>query len=106
VSYQNYPPPPPAYGPAPTSTLALVSMISGILGFTAVPFLGSIVAVITGLMARKETRGAPPTHAGDGMATAGIIMGWIGIGIGVLGGICVACAFLLPLLAIPFSFVQ
>lgn len=77
----------------PQSTLALISMIAGILGFTFVPTLGSIVALITGYMARKETRAVPPTASGDGMATAGIIMGWVGIGLAVVGICCVIAYF-------------
>lgn len=78
----------------PTSTLAIVSMIAGITGFTIFPAIGTIVALITGYAARKETRNIPPQAGGDGLATAGIIMGWIQVGITVFG-ICVAAAFLI-----------
>jgi hypothetical protein len=61
----------------PSSTLATVSLISALLGFSFLPLLGGIVALFTGYQARKETRSVPPKAAGDGMATAGIIMGWI-----------------------------
>lgn len=106
MSNAGYPPPQGSYPPPamqlPTSTMAVISVISGILGFTLVPFLGSIIAVITGVMARGETRGNPPRTSGDGLATAGIVMGWIGIGLGVLGGLCALCAFTFPFLfAIP-----
>lgn len=77
----------------PSSTLATVSLISGILGFTFMPVLGSIVALVTGYMARNETRSIPPKASGDGMATAGIIMGWIGIGL-VVVGICCFIAYM------------
>jgi hypothetical protein len=70
-----------------TSTLAIISMIAGILGFTAFPVLGTVIALITGYMARQETRAIPPRAAGDGMATAGIIMGFVQIGL-ILVGIC------------------
>jgi hypothetical protein len=78
----------------PSSTLAIVSLVSGILGFTFIPVVGGIVALITGYMARNETRSIPPTASGDGMATAGIIMGWIQIALLILG-ICVFVAFIL-----------
>lgn len=61
----------------PMSTLALVSLIAGILGILFIPFVGGIAAIVTGNMARKETRSFPPTHSGDGMATAGIVLGWL-----------------------------
>jgi hypothetical protein len=73
----------------PASTLATISMISGILGFLVFPVVGSIVAILTGYAARKETRANPPTASGDGMATAGIVMGWVQIGLTVIGACCV-----------------
>jgi hypothetical protein len=72
----------------PSSTLATVSMIAGILGFTAFPLIGTVVALIAGYQARKETRAAPPLASGDGMATAGIVMGWIQVGLLVVGVCC------------------
>ena len=77
----------------PTSTLAMVSLIAGILGFTAVPILGGIVALFTGYAARKETRAEPPNFSGDGLATAGIIMGWIQVVLTVVGICCVGAYF-------------
>jgi hypothetical protein len=76
----------------PTSTLATISLIAGILGFVMLPIIGSIVALWTGYAARKETRAIPPTASGDGMATAGIVMGWIQIVLAVVG-ICCAIAY-------------
>lgn len=78
----------------PSSNLALISLIAGILGFTVFPLIASIVAVWTGYAARKETRSVPPTASGDGMATAGIIMGWIQIGLSVVGICCAAIYFI------------
>lgn len=76
----------------PSSTLAIVSLVSALLGFTFVPVIGGIVALVTGYMARNETRSIPPKASGDGMATAGIIMGWIQLGLMVVG-ICCAIVF-------------
>ena len=78
----------------PSSTLATVSLIAGILGFTMLPLVASIVALIAGYEARKETRAVPPRASGDGLATAGIVMGWIQIGLGVIGICCFAAYFL------------
>ena len=80
------------YSVLPTSTLAIVSLVAGILGFIALPVIASIVAVWAGLAARKETRALPPRASGDGMATAGIVMGWIQIGLSVIG-VCCAIAY-------------
>lgn len=76
----------------PTSTLAIISLVSALLGFTFVPVVGGIVALVTGYMARNETRSIPPRAAGDGMATAGIIMGWVQLALLVVG-ICCAVAY-------------
>lgn len=95
-----YPPPYPAA--LPTSTMAIISLIAGIAGFTIVPMIGSIVAVITGMAARNETRANPPTASGDGLATAGIVMGWVGVALSVAGILCACAVFVLPLLGIPF----
>jgi hypothetical protein len=73
-----------------TNTMALVSLIAGILGLTLFPFLGSIAAVITGNIGRKEIAASGGAETGDGMAMAGVVMGWIGVGLGVLG-ICIMC---------------
>ena len=78
----------------PSSNLALVSLIAGILGFTFFPLVASIFAVWAGYEARKETRSVPPRASGDGMATAGIIMGWIQIGLAVVSICCVAIYFI------------
>src|SRR3972149_2018797 len=84
------PPAPQAASGPKTNTMALVSLIAGILGLTLFPLLGSIAAVITGNIGRKEIAASNGAETGDGLAMAGLIMGWIGIGLGVLG-ICVAC---------------
>lgn len=83
---------------AKTNTMALVSLVAGILGLTIFPFLGSIAAVITGMMARKEIAASAGAETGAGMAMAGLVMGWIGVALGVLG-LCVMCLtfVLLPL---------
>ena len=98
----NYPQNPQYYPPPaalPTSTMAIVSLISGILGFTLFPFIGSIIAIVTGMMARNETRSVPPAASGDGLATAGVIMGWVGVALGVGTLLCIACSFVVPFLA-------
>jgi hypothetical protein len=79
------------------STLAVVSLITGILGWSIVPFLGSIVAVITGHLAKKEIRESGGALSGDGMALAGLILGYTAIGIGIL--VIIALILLITLAA-------
>lgn len=77
----SYTPSAAGYGQAtavqPTSTTAVVSMVFGILGLSVLPLLGSLVAVVAGHMARREIRDAQGRVGGDGMAIAGLVMGYI-----------------------------
>ncbi len=57
------------------SSLAIVSLVAGILGWTLLPLLGSLGAIITGHMARSEIR-RNPALGGDGMAVGGLLLGW------------------------------
>jgi hypothetical protein len=83
-----------------TSTMSIVSLISGILGWTLVPTLGAIVAVITGYMAKNEIRSSRGTLSGDGLATAGLVLGWVNLAFSILG-ICLAGLALAGIVAIP-----
>jgi len=67
-----------------TSSLAIASLIAGILGWTLLPLLGSIVAIITGHMARSEIRRAPDRLQGDGLAVGGLVLGYAAVLMGVL----------------------
>lgn len=89
------PPVYPTAGVKRESSLAIVSLIAGIIGWTIVPFIGSIVAVITGHLAKKEIRESGGTMSGDGMALAGIILGYTMIGITLLVLVVVIVAMLL-----------
>lgn len=70
-----------ALAPA-NNAMALVSLISGIVGLTLIPFIGSIVAVITGHMAKRQI--AQTGEGGSGMATGGLVTGYIGLALGVI----------------------
>jgi hypothetical protein len=92
---QPYPPLPPA-GPR-SSTMAVISLIGGIAGWTVLPFLGSIAAIIFGHIAKSEIKKSAGTVGGNGMATAGLIMGYLSIALGV----CLICVLvILPLLGV------
>ena len=56
-------------------------MVCGILGLTACPVVLSIVALVLGYSAKKTIRASGGREQGEGMATAGIVTGWIGIAI-------------------------
>jgi hypothetical protein len=61
------------------SALAITSLVSGIASWIIIPVIGSIIAVITGHMARREIRLNPETKQGDGLAIGGLILGWLNI---------------------------
>jgi Domain of unknown function (DUF4190) len=90
-------PPPSAPASPPTNTLAIVSLVSGILGLSVLFFIGSIVAVVTGIIAKRDIAGSGGTQTGEGLATAGVILGWVGIVLGVIGVCLFGASFLLPL---------
>lgn len=72
----------PGYGyPAPrrTNALAVAAMIVGILWLY---WIGSVLALVFGYVARAQIKRSG--EAGNGMALAGIVLGWIGVGILVL----------------------
>lgn len=77
--------------PPPTSTTAMISLIAGILGLTFIPLLGSILALVLGYMSKKEIQQSAGSLSGEGLATAGIVLGWIGVAIGC----CLLTVFLL-----------
>jgi hypothetical protein len=69
-----------------TNGSAIVSVVLGVLWFAGI---GSLLALVFGYRARREIKNSPGSQKGSGLATAGIILGWIGIAIlvaGVVGG--------------------
>jgi hypothetical protein len=82
---------PPRSEPLPTSSLATVSLVAGILGVTIAWGLGSLVAVITGTIALRDIRARPSEVGGAAVARTGQILGWVGLALLVV----VACAFCL-----------
>jgi hypothetical protein len=67
----------PAYAPQRTNGLAIASFVLSLFFFVC--GIGSILAVIFGHIARKQIR--ERGEQGGGLATAGLIIGYIGIGI-------------------------
>lgn len=85
MNYQNNPP--PSYGqsyPIVTSGWAIASLISGILAWLGVFGLGAVAAVITGHIAKNEIRASMGRVGGDGIATIGLVLGYINLAISVL----------------------
>lgn len=77
------PPPPGWIAPAQkTNTLALISLVCGILCWVALPVVGAIAAVITGHLARHEIR--QTGEEGGGLALIGMISGYVHLALGLL----------------------
>lgn len=89
---QGYQPagyPPPAYGyggytQQKTNALSIVSMISSIVGFIWIlPIIGSIAGVIMGHISLTQIKRTG--EKGRGMALAGLIVGYAGLALAVVG---------------------
>lgn len=63
--------------PTGTNGLAIASMVLGILWLW---WVGSILALVFGYVAKRQIRDSMGAQGGGGMATAGIVLGWIGVG--------------------------
>jgi hypothetical protein len=77
-----------------TSGKAIVSLVFGIVGFILLPLIAGIVAVIVGYSAKGDIRKSAGALKGEDMATAGIILGWVNLGLTVIG-ICVGVVIVL-----------
>ena len=71
IETSNYPP--------ERSSLAVASLVAGILSWLIIPFLGAIVAIVTGHLAKRDIRESNGALTGNGMATAGLILGYVQI---------------------------
>ena len=86
---------PAGYAPPPkTNPLATISLIAGVVQFVCFYFIGAIVAIVTGHIARSQIRRSNGTQGGAGMALAGIILGYVGLTLSVLAAIGIAVFFI------------
>lgn len=76
-----------------TSSLAIVSLVSGIVSWFVLPLIGALAAIITGHMARAEIRREPGQIEGDGLAIAGLVLGYGQIALCVLAFIAIVLFF-------------
>jgi hypothetical protein len=91
--------PPPGYAPPPysmpgmvqplyvsptppTNGLAVAALVCGILGICG--GAPSIAAIICGHLSLSQIKESNGTQSGDGMARAGLIMGYVGLGLWVI----------------------
>lgn len=76
---------PPRASAPPSSNMALVSLIMGILGWLVLPIIGSVLAVVFGHAALGEIDRSEGQIGGRGMAQVGLVLGYVALGLSVLG---------------------
>src|SRR5438552_426604 len=84
---RSVPPAPPIPAGAlvtrPTNSMAVVSLVAGIAGYVLPhPFIAGVVAILTGHMARRQIR--ETGEGGDGLALAGLILGYVHLALSVV----------------------
>lgn len=92
---------PPAYVARPSyprNDLGVWSLVLGALGVMGCVFFTGIPAVLVGGAARRAVAAGEADN--DGMATAGIVLGWVSVGLGVLLLLVLLLAVLLPVLLV------
>jgi Domain of unknown function (DUF4190)/Protein of unknown function (DUF2510) len=67
-----------AQAPRGTNGFAIASLVLGILW---IYWIGSILALVFGYVAKSQIDGSQGRQGGRGMAIAGIVLGWIGVAI-------------------------
>ncbi len=90
------PSPPPApygapYPPVPypayyreSNGKATASLVLGIVGLFVCPLICSAIALILGSQAKKEIAASGGMMSGESAATAGIVLGWVGIALSLV----------------------
>lgn len=73
---------------------AVAALILGIFGVISCPVVLSIPAVIVGNQAKAKIA-ADPSLDGEGLARAGVVLGWVGIGLAAVGLVAAILAFTL-----------
>lgn len=66
-----------------TEGLAITSLVLGIAGFVLCPLILHIFAIILGNQAINKIR-SDPALEGEPLARAGIVLGWVGVGLAAL----------------------
>jgi len=88
-----YVPPPAPPGPAreqKTNGLGITALVLGILWLY---WVGSILALIFGYVALRQIKRANGWQGGRGLAIAGVVLGWVGVGtLALVGIVAVAVA--------------
>jgi hypothetical protein len=71
------------------------SLVLGILGLTFLPLVGSIIAIVLGNKGKRAADEGRATNRSS--SVAGIVMGWVGVGFGILTIVMVVILFTIGL---------
>lgn len=89
-----------------TSGWAIFSLIAGILGWMGVIGVGGLAAIIAGHIAKSKIRNSNGRMGGNGLATAGLVLGYLNVGLAVIGGCLLLLVFggliSMPIFCIPY----
>ena len=80
-----------AYPVQRTNSLAVASLVAGIAAWVICPLLGAILAIIFGHIARNQIKTSG--EQGNGLALAGLILGYAHIAVSIIGIIFVIVVF-------------
>lgn len=83
-------PPPPGQPAAAFSQVNGLAIASPLLAVLWLAGIGAVLALVFGYRARREIRNSAGKQTGSGLATAGIVLGWIGIAILAAGLILIS----------------
>ncbi|MFD6447560.1 DUF4190 domain-containing protein [Promicromonospora sp. NPDC060204] len=105
AAYQYGAPPQYAYPVAPPKNdLGVWSLITGILSWILCPLILGIVAIVTGNASRKAIREGLANNSG--MATAGLVLGWINVALTAAGILVWVVFVVVGLLGAAFTVTQ
>ncbi len=89
----GYPGMPVGY-PQKTNGSAIASLVLALGGLIVCPIVLSVLAIYLGGKAKNEIRVSWGRQTGEGLATAGVVIGWIGLAFGLLMGVLLATGML------------
>lgn len=83
---------------SPTQTLGILALILGIVGLLAsAAAAGLVFGIAAAILGHQSLRREP---AARGMAIAGLVTGYVSIGVSVVSGIILLATMLIPLFAV------
>jgi uncharacterized membrane protein len=67
------------------NTKATAALVLGIAGLVICPLICSVIGLVLGYQARREIDNSNGMQEGRGNAVAGIVLGWVGVGLSAAG---------------------